>query len=294
MKTTNFFSVLLSAMMLVSIIAILTGCAAKKNIWGDPDKGLVLEYRMPDSQLLRYNHTTEYSQEMEVRGQQIELNSNSGHLFTIEPKGTEDGNNKMNVTIDSIYIEIDSPQGKVKADMGSVIGQHFDFLVSVKGEELDYSGAEDLKYSLGNEAELNIASDFQTLFPNLPNNPIRVGDSWTSIDTLLEKSGSGYLRIVTIIDHTLEGLEKYMGYDCIKVQSSYSGSMEGSSETQGIKLTTTGNIEGTGTWYFAYKEGLFVKMISKGKANSTTKAMAEKEIIIPGSRDYAMVTELVR
>lgn len=293
MKTTNLFRRFAIPVILITGIAILAGCAAKKNTWGDPKTGMTLEYKMPDQKDLRYDQSTEYTQGMEVRGQTIDLTANSRNKFTMAPQGMKNGNYKLNVTIDTMFIEINSPRGKIEADMSNVIGKNFDFIVSSKGKELDYAGAKDLKYALGAQEELSIASNFQTVFPNLPEKPIKVGESWNSIDTLTEESGGGYLRIITHLTNNFEGIETYMGYDCIKIHTTYSGILEGSSETQGIELNTTGTITGNDTWYFAYKEGLFLKMISEGIANSMTLAKGDEEIEIPSTRDFGMVTELV-
>lgn len=293
MKTKHLIIRAFTGLTIVSVVLLLAGCAAKKNTWGDAKNGYILEYKMKDSKNLSYDQSTEYSQGMEVRGQKIDLNADSKSLFTMEPMGTENGNHKLNVTIDTMFIRINTSQGIIEADMSDVIGKNFDFVVSAKGKELDYSGAEDLKYILGMQGELNVASNFQTVFPNLPEKPIKVGESWNSIDTLTEKSQAGYLNIITHLDNNLEGIETFMGYECAKVRSTYSGFLEGSSEAQGMKLVTTGTIEGSDTWYFAYKEGLFLKMVSEGKAISTTTAKGAEEIIIPGTRDFTISMELV-
>ena len=42
----------LSVALVVLLIALLAGCAAKRPFWGDIKKGLILEYRMPKVYLL--------------------------------------------------------------------------------------------------------------------------------------------------------------------------------------------------------------------------------------------------
>jgi len=294
MKTIHFINRSVIAVILLGAIMTLAGCAAKKNTWGDPKTGVILEYRMPDTDKLQYDLTSDYVQGMEVMGQKVDLTSNSRNVFTMEAKGMENGNHKLNVTIDTVYIHIQSPRGEIVPDMGGVIGKSFDLMVSPKGKELDYSGAESLKYVLGMSEELSIASDFQAVFPNLPDKPIKVGESWNSVDTLVEKSGSGYLQIITYSENMVEGIETFKGYDCVKIHSTFAGTLEGSGDMQGIKTQTTGTIEGKDTWYFAFKKGLFLKMTSEGKAISTTKTTGEREMTIPGTRDFAIVTELIR
>lgn len=283
-----------SAVPLILILFLFTGCAAKKNIWGDPDKGLTLEYRMPDKVQLTYGISSDYIQSMEVMGQNIEMTSESRNLFTMEPAGKKSGNHTMNVTVDTAYILIKTQQGELIPEMDQVIGKPFMMVVSPLGRELDCSGAAELKYKLGPSEELDISSDFKTLFPDLPGKPVVVGDSWNTTDTVVEKGSSGYLELVTRRAHLVEGIEHVEGYACVRVKSTFTGTLNGSGSMQGLQTKTTGTFEGEDTWYFAFKEGLFVKLISSGQAITTTEAKGQnRDIVIPGKRDFEIVTGLV-
>jgi hypothetical protein len=159
---------------------------------------------------------------------------------------------------------------------------------------MDYSGAEDLKYNLGDYADLNISSDFQTLFPDLPGNIIKVGESWDEIDTLVEKSGSGIMEFITSNRHELVGLETFQGHDCVRIKSTFTGTINGSGTMQGVATTTTGSLKGESTWFFAYKDGIFVNVNTDGVAETTTEASGEgRNVTIPATRDYVVVVDLV-
>ncbi|MBN2089759.1 hypothetical protein JW964_09100, partial [candidate division KSB1 bacterium] len=56
----------LSVALVVLLISLLTGCAAKRPFWGDVKKGLILEYRMPQDQALKYQFTSNMTQSLEV------------------------------------------------------------------------------------------------------------------------------------------------------------------------------------------------------------------------------------
>lgn len=293
MKTTQLISG--SVISIILIVSILAGCAAKKNIWGDPETGLNLEYRMPEKGMLQYDLNSEYVQAMEVMGQKVDVASNSRNLFSMENSGIEDGSYKLNVTIDTAFIHFETTRGKLDPSMDGVIGKQFTYKVTPSGREVDYSEAEDLKYILGESEELSIASDFMTLFPDLPEGLVKVGDTWTSVDTANEKSNSGYLEIITKNNNMIQGIEAYNGYECLKIHTTFSGVLSGSGKMQGINTSTSGSIEGEGDWYFAYKEGIFIKISTTGQAKSTTEAKGEgREISIPGTRDFQVIAELVR
>lgn len=293
MKTLKLNAGPAMGLLLICAALLLPGCAAKKNTWGDTRKGLILEYRMPTQHVLKYDLTSEFIMGMDVMGQEVDVTTNSRNAFSIQPQDTQDGNHRLQVVIDTLYMKVVSPRGEINPDMSSVIGHPFALVISPKGKELDFSEAEALKYQLGEYQELNVSSDFQTLFPNLPDKPVTIGDTWNSVDTVVEKSQDGYLRMTSTLVHTLEGYEVLAGYDCVKIQSVYQGNLEGESESRGIQMKTTGNFEGMDTWYFAYKEGLLLKNTSQGRAVTETKALGDKEIIIPGTRDFAVVTQLI-
>ena len=294
MKTTNLMNSAINVCIALVIISMLSACATKKHSWGSAKSGYILNYQRPEDRTLQYLLNSDYTQEMEIMGQNIDLVSNSSSKFHIDSKGTDKDNFNLEVTIDTMSMIIKSPQGEIKPDLNPVIGASFDYVVSSKGMELDYSGAEAVKYIVAGEEEASIASSFQALFPDLPDQPIRIGDTWVSTDSVVEKGNSGKLEIIGNNTNTLVGMEKINGYDCIKINSDMKGTMSGSGSMQGLNTTTSGTIESTDTWYFAYKEGVFVKLVSEGVAESTTKTTGKKELSIPSKRSYAISKEIIR
>ena len=123
---------------LVFVLAILTicviaGCAAKKNLWGDSKTGLILSYRMPEDQVLKYRSTNELIQTMEVMDQTMEIEMTKEYNFSTKSKGLKENDHKLSVTLDSASINIFSPQGEFSPDMSPVIGKSFDMILSHLG-----------------------------------------------------------------------------------------------------------------------------------------------------------------
>jgi hypothetical protein len=292
MKTT--IKTISTLIMAFIVIQIMTGCAAKRSTYGDSRTGYQLEYRMPKGMPMQYDIVSEFVSNMQVMGQEFDVESNSRNLFTLSPNGLDNGNLQYRVTIDSAYIFLSTPQGEMIPDMSQVIGGEFLFNVSPKGREMDCSGARELIYSMGQYEELSLFSDFKTLFPDLPTKRIKPGETWSNVDTLVEESKSGYMEFITLNEHVIEAAESCQGYDCLKIQTTLSGSIQGEGDLQGAKTVTSGTLTGNYTWYFAYKEGIFVKVIAQGKAENTTVATGEgREIKIPSVRDYSTSTTLV-
>ena len=77
------------------------------------------------------------------------------------------------------------------------------------------------------------------------------------------------------------GFEKWEDIDCIKILSLYTGTVSGTEVENGTDLLTEGTIEGKETWYFAYKEGYYLKGINEGVMNGKVTASGTQEMVIP-------------
>jgi hypothetical protein len=275
-------------------IFILAGCAAKLPIWGNPQTGLILQYRMAEDLALKYQLTIEQAQDVEVMGQQMKTETKGEIAFTVKSKGLKENNQQLGITIDSMKIKINSPQGELTPDMTTVEGKSFDMIMSRLGKELDLSGAESIQYDLGQAGKRDVASNFQAIFPDLADKPIKVGDTWTSKDTITEKVGNGEIKISLESLNTLAGFEIVDGLECAKITAKIAGTLEGGGEQMGADLTFKGEIEGSETWYFAYKEGLFVNQKADVSTKGTVSVRGPQEISIPMAQNMRIETKLVK
>lgn len=275
-------------------ICILAGCAAKLPIWGDPQTGLILQYRMAEDQVLKYQLTIEQTQDAEVMGQHMKTENKVEIAFTAKSKGLKENNQQLGITIDSMIININGPQGEISPDMSSVEGKSFDMTMSTLGIELDISGAESIQYDLGQEGKRDVASNFQAMFPDLAGKPVKIGDTWTSKDAITEKIGTGEIKISLESFNTLEGFEIVNGLECAKITAKIKGTLEGGGDQGGADLAFKGEIEGTETWHFAYKEGLFVKKIADIFTKGTVSVRGPQEMSIPLAQNMKIETELIK
>jgi hypothetical protein len=274
-------------------VLLLTGCAAKKAWWGDTERGLVLEYRFPAKSPLAYRASNQFKQSMSIMGQTIEINADGMTGFSLSTKGAQEGVYTLEVTIDSMRVSVDSPQGKLQADTDQVIGKRFDMILSLLGRELDVSGAAEITYDMGPEGPRSVATEFQALFPDLPGRPITVGDTWTSRDTVTEKSAGNELLITFESLHTLDGFETVAGMECARIKTTFTGLMKGKGYQGPMELVSEAAIKGSDTWYFAYRKGIFVRNSSEGTAEGIITGTGPQEITIPMTRTFKMGTELV-
>jgi hypothetical protein len=281
--------------VVISLAALLmTGCA-KKPMWGDPDTGLILTYRMPEGSAFTYRSTNEFFQTMDIMGQSMKVTAEEKLTFTMSPKGMKEDNLLIAVTMDSMSMIVTMPQGDMEADVDPVLGKSFDIVLSPLGRELEIIGADEIKYNMGPEGDRSIESNFMAVFNDLPPGPVVVGDTWTQTDSILEAGDDGdEMLIVLNSTHTLAGFETMNGMECAKITTVFTGTLSGKGMEQGMELETEGTTEGTETWYFAYKKGYFVGAAMTGTAEGTIKAVNNPAFNIPMTREMNMSSKLVK
>jgi len=262
-------------------VLILTASAAQTQAPPTPDTAsvrartipaaapasAVLEYKMPAGRVLTYQNKSEETQVMEVQGQSMDTQTTNTSTITFKAKGLKDKNFLLGVTIDDIAATVSSSaQGDMSPNMSAVKGKTFDMVLSPLGSEVDVSGAEAITYDIATETR-NIASGFKMFFPDMPGKPVKVGDTWPSASGTDEKTSSMSIRIDFQNVNTLEGFETVDGMECARISSQVTGTITGTGNQGGSDLTFAGTSKGKDVWYFAVKEGIYVK----GTSDSTTQ-----------------------
>ncbi|MCI0471865.1 MAG: hypothetical protein L0Y73_09415 [Candidatus Aminicenantes bacterium] len=219
---------------------------------------------MPANEVFKYRISSDESQTVEVMGQTIPSKSIGPSTFSVKTKGLKDNNLLLGVTINDIKLDVSSGMmGNMATDMRAISGKSFEMTLSLLGKELGFSGTEGLEYILGGGEKQNIDSWFKTIFPDLSDKPVKIGDNWTSGTEFTEESGGVKVHVVASSINTLQGLETMNGLECVKIEAKTTGTLDGSGQQMGADITFKGDITGSSTWYFAYKIGAFVKMTAK-------------------------------
>jgi len=227
----------------------------------------VLEYKMPAGRVLTYQGTSEEAQVMEVMGQAMDTHTTGTNTFTFKAAGSKDKNFLVGVKIDDVAVTVtSSAQGDLSPDMTSVKGKSFDMVLSPLGSEVDVAGAEAISYDMAGETR-NLGSAFKMFFPDLAGKPVKIGDTWPSSSSIEEKTGSMNIRVDLQNVNTLVGFETVDGLECAKISSDVTGTITGSGNQGGADMTFSGTSKGKDVWYFAVKEGIYVK----GTTESTTQ-----------------------
>jgi len=272
MKKSEFRSSAAKILVFLLAVAGSTGAIADKA--GPAQEAVTLVYKFTQGTPLAYKQETGQTQNIDAMGQTITTEVTSIMDITLAPKGLKDGNHLLGVTIDAMSININGPQGGMTPDLKDVIGKSFDFVLSPRGEEVDVSGASAYFVDMGQSGRRDLSSDFQGIFPNLPDKPVKVGDKWPSQETIVQKSDAGEVIIAFTNENTLDGFETIDGRECARIKTAAKGVMSGALNQMGMSLGLEGKLDGTETSYFDVKAGIFVKSNMTADMNGTITADA--------------------
>lgn len=278
----------------IPLALMISGCAAGNKSVSGTEAGMVLKYRMPSDRVLKYLTTHEYSQSLKVEGRPVEFSSHDTRLFSLDSKGRDQDKYRVGITIDSINIILKTPQGAISPDLEGLAGQGFEFNLTAVGRETDFPEPESLRYELVPGDQQSAVAGFKAFFPDLPSRPVKIGDTWISLDTIIEKTPKGELCIILESKNKLEGFETIDGLKCARISADIKGTLDGKGEELGMELTSRAKIKGADTWYFAYEEGIFVKSQSKGVGEGKITGIDPQKIEIPMKREYSMETWLLK
>jgi hypothetical protein len=262
---------------LIPLFFALAGYAVQQ----DADRAVTLAYQFPEGKTISYRQTSTESQYMQIQGQDVNVLNQSSMEFTAKPKSAKESHFGLGVTIDAMKMSVQSPQGDLSPDLSQILGKSFDMTLSRLGKELDTSGAAAIKYQIGATSSRDLSTAFQAFFPDLPDHPVKKGDTWPSEDKVTQNSGNGEIIVSAKNTHTIDGFESVDGIECARIKTAITGTLAGNLEEGGVGLTLGCKIEGTGTWYFAVKEGFLVKSDSKSKFSGVITAGEPANLTIP-------------
>jgi hypothetical protein len=277
-----------AGLVVVGLFFTLAGVSARQ----DQGSAVTLAYQFPDGKTLSYRSASSEKQYMQVGGQDLTTSTESSLEFTAKPKSSKDGVHGIAVTIDAMKIRMQGPQGDQSPALDHIPGKGFDMSLTRLGKETDTSGAAAITYVLGTSSR-DLSSRFQAFFSDLPDRPVKQGDTWPSQDSVTEKTGGGDIFISLNHVNTLDGFETIDGVECARIKTESKGTVKGNLEEGGASLTLDGTMTATATWHFAIKQGFLVKSDSKG-ALSGSLAVAQANMTIAVTGESTEEVRLVR
>jgi hypothetical protein len=261
-------------LIITGLVLILSGIYSIGNSQKKPDEslqkeGVKLEYKYPAVNSVKYLSDTKIVQDMDVNGQSMLVNISMAFGCEVKSAGPQGENLKLEIKIDTMFQNVESPQGSSGGSIDAVKGKIFNMIISPSGKIVDLTDASKIVYTLEGSGESNLGQSFLNYFPALPKNLIKEGDTWTSIDTINSKTQTNSVWMPIETNFKFEGIEKINGLDCAKISATISGTRKMITQSQGMEIHTSGPFTGTQTLFFAVNEGYFIKesVISKMTGN---------------------------
>lgn len=251
-------------LIVTGLILILTGI-----YFTGYSQSVKLGYNYPAGKYVKYLSDTKVVQDMDVNGQSMLVNVSITLGCAVKSAGKQGENLNLEIKIDTMGQNVESPQGTAGGAVTEVIGKVFNIVIASTGKPVSLDGAAKVVYNIEGSGESNLTQSFLGYFPVLPNNPVKAGDTWTSKDTVDSKGSPNSIWMPVEASYKFEGIEKVDGIDCAKISATLSGTRKMTTQSQGMEIHTSGPFTGTQTLFFAVNEGYFIKqtVVSKMTGN---------------------------
>jgi hypothetical protein len=269
MKNLNIRNSVITCLAVILSGICSLGLSQKKSDASVQKGGINLEYKYSADKNVKYLSDTKIVQDMDINGQSMLVNISMSLGCEVKSAGKQGENLNLEIKIDTMAQNVESPQGSAGGPVNDVKGKVFNIIISPSGKIIDLSGASKVVYTIEGSGESNMNQSFLSYFPVLPKNSVQPGDTWTTNDTIDSKSQSNSVWMPVAAAFKYEGLEKINGIDCAKITATLTGTRKMTTQSQGMEIHTSGPFTGTQTLFFAVNEGYFVKqtVVSKMTGN---------------------------
>jgi len=275
------------------LVIIFAGCAAKTKMIAPPSQSPVLKYVIPDGKTFTYKASSGFYQTMSIKGIPFKTTVLKDMVVSFYQIAFAEDAYQLMMMINDVAMKVTAHGTNLTPNLSKIPGNSFEMTVTNSGEEIGLIGADELTYSLGDEGEQNMESEFEHFFPDLPVQPLKPGDTWTKNDTVDVSNGGMETLIVTKSENVLAGYELLKGHECAKITSVYTSSVTSSGTKNGADINTIVEMEGKETLYFDYKLGVLVLQTSTGSGDGTVNISGEHEMTLPVSQTVTLEVWLV-
>ena len=259
MKNLQLKNLLVTVFILIISGLFSVGYSQRKADQSVIKGGAKLQYNYPIGKTYKYLTSSKVVEDMDVNGQSMQVNVATALACEVKALAKQAENLKLEIKIDSLKQNVESPQGSAGGSVNDLKGKVFSMVISPAGKAVDLTEAAAIVYTIEGGGAENLSQSFLTYFPALPKAEVNPGDTWTTNDTIDTKSAGNSLWMPLQSICKYEGVENIDGVDCAKITASLSGTRKMSTQSQGMDIKTSGPFTGTQTILFAVKEGYLVK-----------------------------------
>jgi hypothetical protein len=281
---------LLSRILLITVfLTVMTYTCHSQNKQADKVK---MEYNYPADKPVKYLNTSKIVQNMDINGMAMQVNVSQILGCSVKSSGKQESNLKLQIVIDTLAQEIESPNGFSGGTLTEATGKAFTIIISPAGREIDLSEADKVIFNIPGSGETNATQFVTDYFPDVPTGKVKPGDTWTSSDSVNAVSKITTIKSLINSKNKFEGIENIDGIECAKISSTLSGTQIMFTQSQGMDIKTSGSFTGTSVMFFAIKEGYFIKQTVISKLNGNIEMSYPESMTIPVVMDITSVNEI--
>lgn len=205
------------------------------------------------------SYRAEYEQDIKWGTSDVERRYGARYTFTRFGESTE--GLRVTARLDSLGVGVSSPHGRQVFDARYLTGSEFQLMIPERGGAPTYQGEVifDMTGMLEGEVALSRLMNFG--FPELPDHPIKIGDSWTSGSARSQVEAYLTMPANFETEYRFTGWETIDGVDCARIEGRITGEMAARAALQyGQSADYTGSLQGQATWYFDPASGSLMRM----------------------------------
>ena len=293
MKNFRLRNLVISVSILILSGICASGYSQKRSEAAPVSGGVKLEYIYPGNKTFKYQSDTKVVQNMDVNGQSMLVNVSIFMGCEVKSAVKQGENLKLEIKIDSMSQNIDSPQGSAGGPVRDVNGKSFNLIISPAGKSIDLSEASKVVYNVEGSGESNFAETFLSYFPTLPTGIVKPGDTWALNDTLDSKSPTSTTWMPVESKYKFEGIENIDGTDCAKISVVLTGTRKMTTQSQGMNIKTNGPYTGSRIILIALKDGYLVKDSVTSRMTGKIE-IPDQDMSFPVVMDITSVNKLVK
>ncbi len=285
MNSRKFGAIAVSLMLSISVLFGLVWAGNKTK----------LAYKMKKGENLKYQLTMKSETVQERMGQEINVETSGESVIDIVVDDVDSkGNMNLIYKIESMKTRISSfimdsvltnPEGIINKRMRQIITPNGKRL---KNEQIDTLNIPNVLMQAGGNRQVMMR------LPQLPDEAVGVGSSWTMITPDSMISTSMKTRVIPTTTYTATAEVDTLGFKCLRI--SYSGDIkvEGEGEQMGMKIVVEGDGTTEGVMYFAPSEGRMVSMTGSSEIDLTVALTGQMSMTLPSTTTTQLSMVLVK
>jgi len=290
MRLQRFFQIIVC----LFVVNIIWGCSSSRHSM-DRREQKELAYRMKKGDRLKYKMSLASEQTMEMMGQEMTTTVNGDtHMHMDVENITKDGNLTFVYAIDSMNVELKSPQvNQSFINPAELMGKRTRVTINAYGKKLNSAVVDSVKLS-GMLAQLGVGRQTALNLMELSEKEVKSGDTWSTSRTDTVSQGGGKMLVTPSVTYTVGGEVDTLGYKCVRILSKGTTTIKGDGTQMGAKFFIEGQGPGSGIAYFAPKEGLLVASTSVSDLEMTIAVTGPQNMTIPQSTSQKFSLVLVK